>query len=160
MTFRVDHLGVVVTDLDVAVEFFTTRLGAELTFRMERFVDDTEAAPRRLGAAGGSFALAMLSIAGRQVELVQWWDGDGSGIVDVADARRPDRVGAAHLGVDVPDVPAALEKLRAVDGVTVVGEPVTFESGVTPGLTNAFVWTGFGVLLELMAWPAPSLGHR
>ncbi|MGB3698733.1 MAG: VOC family protein [Gordonia sp. (in: high G+C Gram-positive bacteria)] len=151
---RVDHCGLVVSDLDDAVDFFRTHLGAQVSFGMERFVDPTGAAPRRLGAATGSFALTMLTLGDARVELLQWWDGDGRPITDTGTARRPDRVGAAHLGIVVPDVSAALEPLRSVEAATILSEPVTFDSAATPGLTNAFVWTRFGVLLELMAWPA------
>lgn len=154
--YRVDHTGLVVSDLNDAIDFFTSHLNAHVKFRMNRYIDPTGAAPRRLGAEAGSFALAMLSLDGVDIELLQWWGAAGTAIEDLSAARFPDRVGAAHLGIEVPDVADVLAVLRQSDAVTVVGEPVTFDTGVTPGLTNAFVWTRFGLLLELMSWPGES----
>lgn len=144
-----DHTGLVVPDLAQAVAFFTEVLGARLVFEMDRFDDPTGAAPRRLGAERGTgFALAMLSWGEQQLELLQWFPAGP------ADEPAPESVGAAHVAIAVPEVSAALEVLRSVPEVRVLGEPVTFAEGPTPGLTNAFVRAPWGCLIELMQWPA------
>ena len=48
--------------------------------------------------------------------------------------------------------PATVERLRVAPDVELLGQPVTFDAGPTPGLTNAFLRTGWGVLLELVDW--------
>lgn len=146
---NLDHVGLVVPDLDQAVAFFSEVFGARLVFRMDRFIDPTGAASRRLGAKPGSgFALAMLAWGDHELELLQWWPaGEARG-------SEPDAVGTAHVAVGVPDVSAALDVLRSVPGVEIIGEPVTFTEGPTPGLTNAFARAPWGLLIELMQWPA------
>lgn len=149
---RLDHTGLVVPDLDEAVEFFQVAFGAEVVFRMYRFDDPTGGATRRLGAQHGtSFALAMLGWGDRRLELLQWWPPWNE------DSHGPEAVGASHVAVEVPDLWTALESLRHIPGVRVVGDPVTFTEGPTPGLTNAFVSSPWGCLIELMQWPGDDL---
>lgn len=148
-----DHAGLVVPDLAAAVAFFTEVFGARVVFEMDRFDDSTGAGPLRLGARRGTgFALAMLAWGEQHLELLQWWPaGDEA-------APEPESVGAAHVAITVPDAAAALDVLRQVPGVSVLGEPVTFAEGPTPGLTNAFVSAPWGCLIELMQWPSTTPG--
>ncbi|MFV0252732.1 MAG: VOC family protein [Beutenbergiaceae bacterium] len=160
--FGFDHLGLTVPDLEVAVEFFTRHLGAEVEFTMDRFVDSSGDAPARLGAPrDASFALAMLRIGTTRVELLQWWRGPDVEQPDGADrvAPGPHAPGCSHLALSVQDAGAAYRELVALPGVRACGGPVTFGEGPTPGLTNAFVQTPWGLLIELMSWPAASGRH-
>ncbi|TDB86310.1 hypothetical protein E1264_18230 [Actinomadura sp. KC216] len=139
-----DHVGMSVPDLDAAVAFFTAHFAAREVFRLPR----VDGGAGRLGAPDdAAFALAMLDIGGARVELIQWWSQDASGA-----PPRADLPGGTHLGIEVDDLPAALAALAAVPGVGVVGRPVTFEEGPTPGMSNAFVTTPWGGLIELLAW--------
>jgi len=143
-----DHVGLSVPDLDAAVTFFVEIFGARLQFRMDRPTDDVGMGAERLGLAPKvMFSLAMLELGGSNIELLQWWPVR-------SDARSPeaDLPGGAHVAIDVADVAATLAMLRTVDGVEIVGEPSTFEAGATPGLTNAFVRTPWGALIELLSW--------
>lgn len=145
---RLDHTGLVVPDLDEAVAFFQVAFGAEVVFRMDRFDDPTGGATRRLGAHRGTgFALAMLGWGDRHLELLQWWPLDNQG------EHGPETVGSAHIAIEVPDVQAAVESLKYVPGVRVLGDPVTFAEGPTPGLANAFISSPWGCLVELVRWP-------
>lgn len=142
-----DHVGIVVPSLDEAIDFFTTALGFELLFRMDPVDDPTGASAARLGArTGRRFALAMLTLRGGRLELLQWWP--------VPDANSPDAdaVGAVHIAIEVDDVAAAVRRLGVLSGVEVLSDAVTFEPGQTPGLTNAFVTTPWGCLLEILSW--------
>lgn len=142
-----DHVGITVPDLESAVGFFTEHLGAEVVFELPRFEDASGEAPQRLGAsARESFAVTMLRIGDAAIELVQWWP-------DVGAAVPPSTANAAHLALTVADVDAEWRRLGAVAGAEALGAPVRFESGPTPGLTNAFVRTPWGLLIELMSWP-------
>jgi catechol 2,3-dioxygenase-like lactoylglutathione lyase family enzyme len=143
-----DHVGMSVPDLDTAVDFFVRGFGARPQFRMDRPTDDAVMGAERLGLASHvQFALAMLELGGSRIELLQWWPARGSSTPPDADLA-----GGSHVALDVADVAAALKVLRSFEGVEVVGEPVTFAPGATPGLTNAFVRTPWGALIELVTW--------
>ncbi|MBL3687423.1 hypothetical protein D3248_10750 [Leucobacter zeae] len=146
--YRLDHVGITVPDLESAVNFFTAHLDAEVLFALDRFVDESGAAAARLGAPPeASFALAMLRLGEARVELLQWWDADSGGMA------AHHRGGGAHLALAVRDAAAARQRLAEVPGVRAMGEAVTFSDGPTPGLTNAFVESPWGLLIELMSWP-------
>lgn len=144
---RLDHVGLVVPSLDEAINFFQECFGAVLEFRMDPFEDPTGEAPGRLGASHGrAFALAMLRIGGGRLELLQWWPESDH------PTSPADGIGGVHVAIEVPDVPASVERLRVVPGVRVLGEPLTFTGGQTPDLANAFVATPWGALIELLRW--------
>jgi catechol 2,3-dioxygenase-like lactoylglutathione lyase family enzyme len=151
-----DHVGFFVPDLGQAVGFFVDNFGARQLFRLERprgagggaAAADLSTGSERLAAeAGAEFALAMLEVGNGRLELLQWWTGRAPGQVPEAD-----QAGGAHIAVEVGDVRAELDRLRQVDGVSVVGEPVDFSAGPTPGLTNAFLRAPWGLLIELVRW--------
>lgn len=148
-TVALDHVGISVPDLDVAVDFLAGAFGATVVFRFDGIADTTGAALRRLGAdPDASFSLAMLEIGGGHVELLSWRSSRTDGSIPVVDAP-----GGMHLGISVTDIAKSLEALRDRPDVEVIGEPVTFDSGATAGLTNAFAVTSWGLLIELLQWP-------
>jgi catechol 2,3-dioxygenase-like lactoylglutathione lyase family enzyme len=143
-----DHVGLNVPDLNQAVDFFTEIFGATVVFRMARFIDPSGAAMRRLGAdESASFELAMLAIGPRRLELLRWWSPTESQI-----APGSASLGGSHVAIEVLNIAKTLDQLRGVPGVKVLGEPVTFNEGPTPGLTNAFLLTPWGTLIELVNW--------
>lgn len=146
-----DHVGVNVPDLDEAVSFFVAVFGARVVFELERFSDVGGGALERLGAdRHAGLALVMLELGRGRLELLNWSDAE--------EARAPwppsSALGASHVAIDVTDMDVALDRVRGVEGVVVIGEPVTFEEGPTPGLANAFVVTPWGLLVELVCWTA------
>jgi catechol 2,3-dioxygenase-like lactoylglutathione lyase family enzyme len=147
-----DHVGLNVPDMDQAVRFFTEAFGATTLFCIDRIADPEGGAMERLGAPrAASFELTMLQLGSGRLELLRWWTEDPSD-----DAPRSSGLGAAHVAIKVSDVAAAVACLGAMDGVQVLGQPITFASGVTPGLTNAFVTTPWGALVELLDWGQPT----
>ncbi|MBO2455750.1 VOC family protein [Actinomadura barringtoniae] len=143
-----DHVGMNVPDLEEAVAFFSAHFAAKEVFRLPRIDGGTQ----RLGAPDdAAFALVMLDIGGARVELIQWWSAGATGEAP----PRADLPGGTHLGIEVDDVPGTLAALESVPGVGVVGRPVTFAEGPTPGMTNAFVTTPWGCLIELLSWGQP-----
>ena len=143
-----DHVGMRVPNLDDAIRFFVEIFGARLLFRMDRPTGDAAMGAERLGiAASAKFALAMLELGGSNIELLQWWPVR-------SDAWPPeaDLPGGMHVAIDVADVAMTLATLRDVDEVEIVGGLSTFEAGATPGLSNAFVRTPWGALIELVTW--------
>lgn len=143
----IDHTGFVVPDLADAVSFFTEHFGASIEFQVDRSVDETDQAATRLGAdRRASFALTMLNLGSARVELLQWWPASGPATAS------PNVVGAAHLAIAVFEVSATIHRLREVAGVTILSSPLTFDEGPTPGLTNAFFTTPWGMLIEIVSW--------
>ncbi len=146
--FELDHVGINVPNLDQAVDFFTEAFGAKEIFRIDRFGDFENGALERLGAVReAEVELAMLEIGAGRLELLRWWSPNQTG----ATFKSSD-VGASHIAIKVANVAQSLERLRRSEGVRVLGEPVTFETGATPGLTNAFAITPWGALIELVHW--------
>lgn len=147
-TRGLDHVGLNVPDLDEAIDFFASQFNARVKFRLGPVSDPDGGSMERLGADRmAQFELAMLEIGAGRLELLRWW-------------VRPDHeapfsgsdVGSSHVAIAVSDVSVALARLRDTEGVRVIGEPVTFTSGATPGLTNAFVTSPWGSLIELVDW--------
>lgn len=145
---RLDHIGLNVPDLEQAVNFFTEAFGATTVFRLGRINDLEGGSMERLGAPReAAFELVMLQLGTGRLELLRWWNPN-----QADRAPQSSDIGACHVAVQVSDVAATLESLRAREGVQVLGEPVTFDTGATSGLTNAFVTTPWGTLIELVNW--------
>ncbi|MCG2800012.1 MAG: VOC family protein [Cellulomonas sp.] len=143
-----DHIGLNVPDVPAAAAFLVEAFGARELFSMDPFADP--AAMTRIGGpSSASLRLTMLQLGGGRVELLGW---AGEGVSADAVSSDSSLPGGAHLAVEVDDVAATLERVGAMAGVEVLSEPVTFTEGPTPGLTNAFLRTGWGLLVELVSW--------
>lgn len=138
---RLDHVGLVVADLAEATAFLEAALGASVLFRLPYGAPDPSGVAR-LGVVGPlGFSLAMLAIGPARVELIEWAPHGSSPAAGFA--------AGSHLALEVRDVADALATLVTDARAEVVGKPVTFVEGPTPGLTNAFVRLG-GLLVELV----------
>jgi catechol 2,3-dioxygenase-like lactoylglutathione lyase family enzyme len=134
------HVGVTVSDLDRAVDFYTETfdltVAAEFAVGGEAFADavavDGAAADFAHLVAGGEGAETI-------VELVAY-EPEGEPTEDPA-LNRP---GAIHLGLSVDDVEAFYRGLD--DGVETLSEPRTTESGTT----ILFVVDPDGNLIEVL----------
>ncbi|MCX6025869.1 MAG: methylmalonyl-CoA epimerase [Chloroflexi bacterium] len=126
---RVDHLAIVVEDLDRALAFWRDALGLPLA--------RTETLPEQQAE------IAFLPLGGSQVELLRPTDTE-SGIARFLAKRGP---GLHHVSFEVTDLPAMLRQLKA-RGVRLINEQPVPGAG---GSQVAFVHpesTG-GVLVEL-----------
>lgn len=138
--FSLDHVGIVVPDLDAAAAFFTGALG----FRPARTatLGDADRLPETFGAPdGSSLRVAFFETPGEDggatVELLEWTAHDAATHIPA-----PHDAGTAHLALSVPDVPAAVARLAAVPGV------VVFEAH-----RRGFVYARapWGLLLQIVA---------
>jgi len=126
---RVDHLAIVVEDLDRALAFWRDALGLPLA--------KTETLPEQQAE------IAFLPLGGSQVELVRPTDSE-SGTARFLAKRGP---GLHHVSFEVADLPAMLLQLKA-RGVRLINEQPVPGAG---GSQVTFVHpesTG-GVLVEL-----------
>jgi methylmalonyl-CoA/ethylmalonyl-CoA epimerase len=125
---RVDHLGVIVGDLDEAVQSFSKHLGLEL--------DHTE-------QYGDELDIAFLPCGETLVELITPRTAEGSN----ADYLKQHGPGIQHVAFEVDDLDAALEKL-AERGVSPLGEaPVPGAGGMRIAFLDPEAFGG--ILVEL-----------
>lgn len=126
---KIDHLGIAVRSIDKALEFYRDQLGLVVALREGVPTEKVEA--------------AMLPLGESRVELLEASSPD-SVIAKFIDKRGE---GLHHIAVTVPDLPAAIEKLKA-SGARVLNEPRIGAGGhlysfIHPSSTG-------GVLLELI----------
>lgn len=134
---RGHHVGVTVSDLDRAVDFYRDVLGLPV---LDRFSVDGEAFSTGVGVDGASADFAHLDAGGVRVELVAY-EPEG----DVIESGAVNRPGAAHLGFEVEDLDAVYESLP--DDVETLSAPQTTASGTT----ILFLRDPEGNLVELLA---------
>jgi len=126
---RIDHIAVVVDDIEGALNFWRDALGMELTHLEE--VKEQES------------IVAFLPTAGSEVELVKPTT-DTSGVAKYLAKRGP---GMHHICVEVDDIHATLARLKE-KGIRLINETPTIGAG---GKQIAFVHPSStsGVLVEL-----------
>ena len=119
---RMDHVGIIVSDLAAAVEFFVElglELQGEMTMEENRLVD------RLLGLEGvrTDFAFVRTPDGHGQLELIQFH----SPPMQEGDPQAPAHAqGLRHITFAVDDIKEVLGRLQA-RGVELVGELVNFE---------------------------------
>jgi catechol 2,3-dioxygenase-like lactoylglutathione lyase family enzyme len=135
----VNHIGYVVTDLNLAERFVAEVLGFEIVAGRTGELGEPEgdAMTRRLGVhprATGSFRF--YRSGDLLIEFLQWQSPD-----QVNEPARNCDVGGRHLAVSVSDMPTALKRISAFPGVE-IREPN--DRGFT------YVTLPFGLELQLI----------
>lgn len=113
---RLDHVGIVVSDLDAAIAFFVA-LGLEASEPM---------------AIEGAWADRIIGLAGVRSEIVMLSAADGRGQLELSRFHAPldaepaaadasNRLGLRHIAIAVDDLDAALAGVRAL-GYGLVGD--------------------------------------
>jgi catechol 2,3-dioxygenase-like lactoylglutathione lyase family enzyme len=134
-----EHIGIVVDDLEAGIEFFT-RLGLELT---DRTSVQGEVVDRIIGLEGASSDLAFLATPDghAKIELTKFrspaYDGEAS--------EQPSHApGIRHILFAVDDIEAAVEGVREL-GYDLVGELVQYETSYR----LCYVRGPAGIIVEL-----------
>lgn len=140
-----DHTGIVVPDLEAAIEFYVTAFGAELVGREA----DTDVASDAIGLPGERVRLrgALLRCGTGLLELHEFLVPQGR------ESRRPCDTGIGHIAFAVPDIDAAYDRLRA-EGVAFMTAPQTIESGLYAGRRWVYGKDPWGVIVELCQHPS------
>ena len=130
---RIDHIAVLVDDLDKTLSFWREALGMELSH-----VEDVPAEKSMV---------AFLPLGGSEIELVKPTTED-SGLRRYLEKRGP---GMHHICLEVDDIQGMLERLKAA-GVQLINEVPLAGSG---GKQYAFVHpkSANGVMVELYQLP-------
>ena len=105
MTISIDHIGIVVRDLDAALAFYSDALGLEMTERREVPEEGIES--------------ASLSAGEGEIELLRPLD-DASGVARFLEKRGE---GLHHICLAVEDIEGAMERLRAAGAQLLSEEP-------------------------------------
>jgi catechol 2,3-dioxygenase-like lactoylglutathione lyase family enzyme len=148
----VHHVAYTVPDLNQAVEFFTTVIGAELVYRLGPVQDSAgDWMTRQLGVAADARAqIAMLRLGPvTNLELFEYTASDQR-----RSLPRNSDWGGHHLAIYVTDVDEAVAYLRVQPGVRVLGEPETVVDGPISGDRWVYFLTPWGMQLELIHLPA------
>ncbi len=126
----VDHIAIVVPDIDAALEFWHTALGLPVAHKEEVPEQET--------------AVAVMPVGESEVELVQPTT-DSSGMARYLDKHGP---GLHHICFEVDDLQATLAQLRET-GIRLINEEPVVGAG---GRRVAFVHpkSASGVLVELV----------
>ncbi|MDG1907215.1 MAG: VOC family protein [Arenicella sp.] len=153
---RADHVSLTVESIDAAIEFYTTVMGATLSYRMGPF-DAAEIPPMDDGRdwtdAHVNVPDACLNIA-----MLQLCENLGMELFEYdrpADAKTtPPRncdVGCRHICLEVDDVEAAINHLVA-NGCTAQAGPIVSDSGPAPDSLSWYVLDPFGHQMELVQY--------
>ncbi len=126
---RIDHVALLVDDMDAALTFWRDALGLEVSRRQENPAEQAE--------------IAFLPVGESEIELVRPTTDD-SGLARYLAKRG---AGMHHICLEVPDIEAALARLQA-RGVELINETPRQGEG---GKRYAFIHprSTFGVLVEL-----------
>ncbi len=127
--FEIDHLGIAVRSLETALGFWETQLGMQ--------VESRETVERE------KVNVAMLPASGSRIELLEPAAPDSP----VARAIEKRGEGLHHVALRVPDLNAAVERLKA-SGARLLNEPRAGAGGHTYVFLHPA--SAGGVLLELI----------
>lgn len=144
---NVDHYAYTVADLDAAVDFCTTVLGADVLYRLGPVEEpDSDWMARQLGVHPRASAhIAMLRLGpDSNLELFEYTaPGQRRSAPEFTD------VGGHHIGIHVSDLDEALAAATRSPQVRAVGEPWTDESGPAAGNRRVHLLTDWGMRIEL-----------
>ena len=143
-TARLDHCGVTVADLDRSLRFYHGLLGLPVRAQGE---DDGAHLEAITGLTGARVRFADLDAGGgRVVELLQYLEP-----VAESAAAAPNAPGSGHVAIEVTDVAAAAERLRAAGATLRSRGPVAIEDdGDWAGVTCLYAVDPDGFTVELL----------
>lgn len=147
----VDHIGMTVPKLQDGIDFFTKVLGCQYVYTAGPFADpkgkwmETNLAVD----AGASTTLAMVRCGPTQnIELFEYDAKD-----QVKTPMKNSDVGGLHLAFYVTDLKQAVDYLKTVPGVQVLGDPTPVSGQPNGGETFVYFKTPWGANMELLTYP-------
>ena len=146
----IQHVGVTVPDLDHAIRFFESVLGARTLLREGPVDADDAWMVGALGAEPDSrlTGLAMMRVgAGTNLEVLEYQRADGLGEPAKASAHS-----ASHVAFEVDDLSAAVSVLQ-LQGVEMLAGPGHVTEGSLAGLRWIYFRAPWGLVVELIGLP-------
>ena len=154
-----ERVGLTVPDLEQAIGFFASVLGAETLYEHGPFSAEDNWMAVNLGvdarAVVPRIVVMRVGSGGPALELFEYERSPGSAADDLA-ARRPpmqSEVGGVHLSFHVEDIDAAVESLHA-HGAIVLGQPKRVAEGPGAGLAWVHFLAPWGQQLGLASHPS------
>lgn len=143
---RLHHMGITVSDMAAAVEFYRDLTGGEVIGPLVKSGPAVEAAT---GYPGIVISLTFLTFAegSAVIELAEYRNGSGERI-----APDTGSAGAAHPAIVVDDIDATLSRL-AERGVRALSAPMTATAGPMEGYRYVYVLGPDDVRVELLQEP-------
>ena len=153
----VEHIGLIVPDIDAATAFFAGVLGADRLYDIGPFTGPEVWMAGHLAGSTGAHIhrLRVIAIAnGPTVELIELTRSDGGG----AEVSEPVPAGW-HIAFYVEDMDAALVSLKA-HGCQILSGPVDMTEGPSAGLSWLYFRAPWGQQLELVSYPGGIAAYR
>jgi catechol 2,3-dioxygenase-like lactoylglutathione lyase family enzyme len=150
----VEHIGLVVPDLEAATRFFASVLGAEALYDIGPFAGPEDWMAGHLAGSTGAHIhrLRVIAIAnGPTVELIELTRTDGSGTTTAP--------AGWHIAFYVEDMDRALAALKT-HGCQILSGPVEMTEGPSAGLTWLYFKAPWGQQLELVSYPGGIAAYR
>jgi catechol 2,3-dioxygenase-like lactoylglutathione lyase family enzyme len=144
----IDHVGLTVSDLDRAVEFWCGRLGLQL---IQRGTETDPDIASLIGEDSAELEIADLDAGdGRIIELIEY----------IRPAGRPVRArssdpGSTHIALRVDDLGAALARLEGSGARQISRHPVLLHDpgGAWDGVACCYIADPDGIIVELVQRP-------
>jgi catechol 2,3-dioxygenase-like lactoylglutathione lyase family enzyme len=144
----VDHVAVVVADLDRSVEFYSGLLGLRIR---DRGPVDPGLVERMTGLPDAEVEFADIELGTRTLELLQYHASHQRGAAPV----RPERPGSLHIALEVEDAAAVHERLVAAGSPPMSAPQKLDDDGSDwSGCLVFYVRDPDGALLEIVQRPA------
>ena len=140
----IHHAGLVVDDLDAAIEFYGALLRMEVVER-DRWRVPAPAEDQAVGLVGSAADGVMLRGSGSYLELWRYVSPENEGPEPAT--LGANELGLRHLAVECDDVAATLERVVALGG-SKMGDPVLLDD---TGAAVVYCRDPFGTIIELMA---------
>lgn len=149
LSSRIDHVNIVVADLERSLAFYIGLLGMEETFRAE-LVGEWIATVSGLPGASARCAFCQPPGGGTRLELLEYRTPSGAALPE---NMRANTLGLRHLALEVTNLDEWHARLSAA-GVPFVSVPVTVPFPVGVGLRKRLCYLNDpdGVLIELAAY--------
>lgn len=152
----VEHIGLIVPDVDSATQFFSSVLGGEPIYDIGPFAGPEDWMAGHLAGSSGAHIhrLRVIAIAnGPAVELIELTRSDGERPLE------PAAPAGWHIAFYVEDMDAALVALRA-HGCQILSGPVDMTEGPSAGLSWLYFRAPWGQQLELVSYPNGIAAYR
>ena len=147
MMRAIDHVGLIVADLDRAVEFWCGRLGLRLLGRVTETDPDIAAL---LGEDSVEIEIADLDADGRIIELIRYIRPAGQPV-----RARSSDPGSCHIALRVDDLDAVLERIQGSQARQISRHPVVLHDpgGAWDGVACCYIADPDGNIVELVQRP-------
>lgn len=145
MRLFVEHVGLVVNDLEESIPFYTALFGPPVQ-RVTWRGKDAEYVAKMVAHPGLELDAAFFQLPYSQslLEMIQY-----HGVAKTHDPMDPMQVTAGHLGFSVENLDATVEQLKKL-GVTFRSEPIDIPYGPYKGGRSVYFRDPNGVNLQLM----------